>query len=75
MEKVFPRLLHLLAHHADFSKDEADLDDMITYLNFYLDCVGTSENYPLLFHFAQRVKQARDAIDETKSEVYRLLLD
>ena len=70
MEKVFPRLLHLLAHHTDFSKDEGDLDDMLTYLNFYLDAIGTSENYPLLFHYAQRVKQARDAVDESKSEVF-----
>jgi sister chromatid cohesion protein PDS5 len=72
MEKAFPRLLHLLAHHTDFSKEESDLDDMVTYLNFYLDCVGTSENYPLLFHLAQRVKQSRDAVDEDKSEVLPL---
>ena len=45
------------------------MDDMVTYINFYLDCVGTSDNYPLFFHLAQRVKQARDAVDESKSEV------
>ena len=69
MEKIFPRLLHLLAHHTDFSTEEGDLDDMLTYINFYLDCVGTADNYALFFHLVQRVKQARDALDVDKSEV------
>lgn len=69
MEKTFPRLLHLLAHHTDFSTEDNDLDDMTTYFNFYLDCVGTADNYALFFHLAQRVKQARDALDADKSEV------
>jgi sister chromatid cohesion protein PDS5 len=69
MEKTFPRLLHLLSHHTDFSKSEQDLDDMATYINFYLDCVGTADNYALFFHLAQRIKQARDALDVDKSEV------
>jgi hypothetical protein len=42
---------------------------MATYINFYLDCVGTADNYALFFHLAQRVKQARDALDLDKSEV------
>jgi len=69
MEKTFPRLVHLLAHHTDFSKDENDLDDMVTYLTFYLECVGTADNYALFFHLAQRIKQARDALDPDSSEV------
>jgi sister chromatid cohesion protein PDS5 len=69
MEKIFPRLLHLLSHHPDFSTEETDLDDMATYINFYLDCVGTADNYAIFFHLAQRVKQARDALDLDKSEV------
>jgi sister chromatid cohesion protein PDS5 len=69
MEMTFPRLLHLLAHHTDFSTDDGDLDDMTTYIVFYLDCVGTADNFPLFFHLAQRVKQARDALDMDKSEV------
>jgi sister chromatid cohesion protein PDS5 len=69
MEKTFPRLLHLLSHHTDFSTEEGDLDDMATYINFYLDCVGTADNYALFFHLAQRVKQARDALDVDKSNV------
>jgi len=69
MEKTFPRLLHLLAHHTDFSTAENDLDDMVNYLTFYLDCVGMADNYALFFHLAQRVKQARDALEPDKSEV------
>jgi sister chromatid cohesion protein PDS5 len=74
MEKTFPRLLHLLAHHTDFSTMESDLDDMVNYLTFYLDCVGMADNYALFFHLAQRVKQARDALEPDKSEVYLFFL-
>lgn len=69
MEKTFPRLLHLLAHHTDFSTNANDLDDIVNYLTFYLDCVGMADNYALFFHLAQRVKQARDALEPDKSEV------
>ena len=72
LERTFPRLLHLLSHHGDFSTQESDLDDLSTYINFYLDCVGTADNYALFFHLAQRVKQARDALDPDKSEVHPL---
>jgi hypothetical protein len=69
MERTFPRLLHLLAHHTDFSTNERDLDDIVNYLTFYLDCIGMADNYALFFHLAQRVKQARDALEPDKSEV------
>ena len=73
MEKVFPRLLHLLAHHSDFSTADTDLDDMTTYITFYLDCVGTADNFALFFHLAQRVKQARDAlVSDDRSDVLLL---
>ena len=62
-----------MAHHTDFSTDDGDLDDMVTYLNFYFDCVGTADNYALFFHLAQRVKQARDALETDKSEVIALV--
>lgn len=72
LERTFPRLLHLLSHHSDFDTKESDLDDLSTYLTFYLDCVGTADNYALFFHLAQRVKQARDALEVDKSEVHNL---
>jgi sister chromatid cohesion protein PDS5 len=75
MEMTFPRLLHLLSHHSDFSNSEQDLEDISTYINFYLDCVGTADNYALFFHLAQRIKQARDALDADKSEVTLLLAE
>jgi sister chromatid cohesion protein PDS5 len=65
----------LLSHHSDFSNAEQDLDDISTYINFYLDCVGTADNYALFFHYAQRIKQARDALDADKSEVPLLLAE
>jgi sister chromatid cohesion protein PDS5 len=68
MERIFPRLLHLLAHHTDFSTQDADLDDMLAYITFYLDCICTADNCGLLFHMAQRLKSAQDALLDEKSE-------
>jgi sister chromatid cohesion protein PDS5 len=72
LERTFARLLHLLAHHTDFSTEEGDLDDMVTYLNYFLDCVGTADNYAYFFHIAQRVKQVRDGLEDDKSQVLYL---
>jgi len=45
---------------------------MVTYLNYFLDCVGTADNYAYFFHIAQRVKQGRDGLEDNKSEVLPL---
>lgn len=74
MESVFARLISLLAHHPDYSS-EADLEDFVQYMLFYLRSVATEENLSLIYHIAQRVKQSRDAISpssELDSKLYQL---
>lgn len=61
-EAALPRLLHLLAHHPDYSEDSLDLRDSGRYLLHYLNTVATEENIALIFKYAERVKQGRDAL-------------
>lgn len=69
MEKCFPRLLHLLAHHPDYGSEADDLLDFAQYVVFYLNATVTEESISLIFYFAQRVKQVRDAVSPDTSEV------
>jgi sister-chromatid-cohesion protein PDS5 len=73
MESILPRLISVLAHHPDFGLEPAELVDQARYLVFYLSCVVTEENLPLVYKYAERVKQARDALstsDEDKDNIY-----
>lgn len=73
MESVFARLLSLLAHHPDYpatssADEETDINDLVDfarYILFYLSAVANENNLSLIFHVAQRVKQARDAISKS----------
>lgn len=70
MESVFSRLISLLAYHPDFPvKGEGEYNgqllDFANYFIFYLRSVATEDNLSLIFHIAQRVKQAADAISQT----------
>lgn len=73
MEPIFSRLLSLLAYHPDYPGSDVDesarvgeLADFARYILFYLSAVADERNLSLIFHIAQRVKQARDGI--TKSD-------
>ncbi|KAL4916589.1 armadillo-type protein [Aspergillus aurantiobrunneus] len=73
MEALFSRLLSLLAYHPDYPPADLDestrvdeLTDLAKYILFYLSAVANEHNLSLIFHIAQRVKQARDGI--TKSD-------
>ncbi|KAK9451020.1 armadillo-type protein [Limtongia smithiae] len=73
LENCFPRLLHLLAHHPDYGTNVDDLLDSAQYLIFYMNTVVTEQNISLIFYFAQRVKQVRDALpDDTSERLYYL---
>ncbi|KAI0938430.1 hypothetical protein AcW1_001836 [Taiwanofungus camphoratus] len=67
-EMIFVRLLHLLAHHPDFSVAEENLPDIAKYIEFYLDLIANAENVPLLYHLAMKAKTVRDAESHTYSE-------
>ncbi|KGU13850.1 sister chromatid cohesion protein PDS5 [Candida albicans 19F] len=69
-EKSLVRLIHVLAHHEQFLsllKDGSDEDKLASYnyasrlLIFYVQLIATQENISLLYYFASRVKQHRDA--------------
>ncbi|EOO04414.1 hypothetical protein UCRPA7_88 [Phaeoacremonium minimum UCRPA7] len=68
MEAIMARLLSLLAHHPDFSTDSDDLVDHARYILFYVSNVATESNLGLIFRYAERVKQTRDAINPDMSE-------
>lgn len=82
MEAMFSRLLSLLAYHPDYPPadlDEStrldDLTDFARYILFYLSAVANEHNLSLIFHIAQRVKQARDGItnsDEISTRLHTL---
>lgn len=62
MEAIMPRLLSLLAHHPDYSQDLDDLVDHARYLVFYISLVATEANLGLIYKYAERVKQTKDAV-------------
>ncbi|KAF8605742.1 cohesin-associated protein Pds5 [Ceratobasidium sp. AG-I] len=67
-DMLFIRLLHLLAHHPDFSPSPEGLQDMAKYIEFYLDIVATADNISLQFHLALKAKSVRDAESHVFSE-------
>ncbi|EGD89097.1 hypothetical protein H112_04016 [Trichophyton rubrum D6] len=74
MEALFARLLSLLAHHPDYPPEgsdeltiEEDLVSFCRYILFYLSAVANENNLSLIFHIAQRVKQAQDAISDPEA--------
>jgi sister-chromatid-cohesion protein PDS5 len=79
MESMFARLLSLLAYHPDYppsNEDErtrmVELADFARYILFYLAAVANENNLSLIFHIAQRVKQARDGITRSDEITTRL---
>lgn len=60
-----PRLVHLLAHHPDFSAEDRKDDDLINfsvYFSYYFEAIVTTENMVLVYHYCQRIKQVQDAV-------------
>ncbi|GAA6062022.1 hypothetical protein JCM10212_005455 [Sporobolomyces blumeae] len=74
-EMPFVRLFSILARHPDF-EGELGLDDyklMAKYFELYLECIATNENVSLLYHLAQLIKGARDAVDASYDPVLYIL--
>lgn len=65
----FIRLIHLLAHHPDFSNEDQDLKSFAQFIEFYLSCIATAENISYLYHASQRIKTSVDNVSEEKSVV------
>lgn len=75
LEALLPRFLSLLAHHPDYSAESDDLVDTARYIIFYLNSVASPENLSLIYKYAERVKQVRDAISPDDSERLYVLSD
>ncbi|RYP55559.1 hypothetical protein DL770_010900 [Monosporascus sp. CRB-9-2] len=75
MEATIARLISLLAHHPDYNPDPEDLMDHARYLLFYVKNVATEENFGMIFKYAERVKQAGDGIDPSRSENIYVISD
>lgn len=75
MEAVMSRLIPLLAHHPDYSPDIQDLEDFAKYILFYLTTVASEENISLIYKYAERVKQTRDALSPDSSDNLYVLSD
>lgn len=71
-ESLFPRLIHLLAHHPDYSLESEELRDNARYFLHYLNTVATEDNIALIYKLAERVKQLRDAISPDSENIYVL---
>ncbi|KXH54594.1 hypothetical protein CSAL01_09946 [Colletotrichum salicis] len=89
MEAIMGRLISLLAHHPDFNKPEniddaseeelssyaSDLADHGRYILFYLTNVAIEDNLGLIYKYAERVKQTRDAISPEASDNLYIVSD
>lgn len=75
MEAIMPRLVSLLAHHPDLGPSEDDLTDHARYILYYISNVATEKNIGIIFRYAERVKQTRDAISPEKSENLYMVSD
>ncbi|KAJ9152143.1 Sister chromatid cohesion protein pds5 [Pleurostoma richardsiae] len=75
MEAIMARLISLIAHHPDYSPEPDELVDHARYILFYVSNVAKESNLGLIFRYAERVKQTRDAIDPENSENIYVLSD
>ncbi|PFH55440.1 hypothetical protein XA68_18308 [Ophiocordyceps unilateralis] len=75
MEATMGRLIPLLAHHPDYTSDVDDLTDFANYFLFYLGTVATEGNISLIYKYAERVKQTRDALSPDGSDNLYVLSD
>lgn len=68
METSFVVLMHILAHHPDFTVANDDLMLFVHYFEFYLSCIATPDNVSFLYHVAQKIKSSRDMVSPEHSQ-------
>jgi sister-chromatid-cohesion protein PDS5 len=69
LESSLVRLIHLLAHHPDFTEAVEDLTVFAQYFRFYLSGVATADNVSFLYHIAQKIKLSKDMVTIELSKV------
>ncbi|KAI9265204.1 armadillo-type protein [Phascolomyces articulosus] len=75
IETSFVQLLHILAHHPDFTIATEDLIVFTQYFEFYLSCIATQDNVSFLYHVAQKVKSSKDMVSNELSQNSYVLSD
>ncbi|KAI8352060.1 hypothetical protein BD560DRAFT_477874 [Blakeslea trispora] len=75
LDSALIRLIHLLAHHPDFSEAVEDLDVLAQYFRFYLACIATSDNVAFLYHIVQKIKLSTDTVAAELSKNSYVLSD
>ncbi|KAI7878695.1 ARM repeat-containing protein [Lichtheimia hyalospora FSU 10163] len=75
MEASFMQLIHILAHHPDFSVSNNDLALFMRYLQFFISCIATPDNVASLYHVTQKIKLAKDVRSNDQSEYSYYLCD
>lgn len=73
LDSSLTRLIHLLAHHPDFTEAVEDLEIFSQYFRFFLSCVATPDNVAFLYHIAQKIKLSKDMVAEELSKVKKKL--
>lgn len=69
LDSSLVRLIHILAHHPDFSVATEDLDISAQYIRFYLSCVANPDNASFLYHIVQKIKLSKDMVSPELSQV------
>jgi len=67
MEMLLTRLLNALTHHPDFqdfSLEANHLDEVMTYIVYYLRAVATADNISLIHLIALKIKTIQDTADD-----------
>ncbi|KAJ2894194.1 spo76 protein [Zalerion maritima] len=75
LESVMGRLISVLAHHPDFVPEASELLDHAQYLIYYVSMIAREDNIGIIYKYAERVKQTRDAINPDKSDNIYVICD
>ncbi|RHZ63282.1 hypothetical protein Glove_330g114 [Diversispora epigaea] len=60
IEMSLVRLIYILSHHPDFSREPKVLSEFVVYIDFFLETIANSENISFLLHISGRLKQVND---------------
>lgn len=64
VEHCFVDFVFMCIHHPDFSTSYSDLEVFRGYIQFFMECVATTENISYLYHLISQLKTVRDNFDE-----------
>lgn len=74
LDSSLVRLIHLLAHHPDFTVSVEDLEIFAQYIKFFISCVANADNVSFLYHIVQKIKLSKDMVSDELSHVSLLLM-